>query len=506
MAKRRRRAAEGDPRVSRLVVINLRAVTGQTQMKFGKDSRVDQGQLSQYELGKSVPPEDVLRRMAATARLRWPVVLRLRRVLAAVLSEVGETGQTGAAPAAPALDRQVERILSAVAPYLIEDAGMESRRTRPVEARRAAEEIVTRLSTLPVASWRALVELTARASRSWALSERLGDESVCRAAHDAAQAREVAELALSVAERVPGPESWRSAVQAYAWAVLGSARRVGTDFDGADEAHSKARQLWEASSDEDRARLAGWRMLDLEASLRRAQHRFAESLSLLSQAQALAEPDDFAVARILLNREHVHEGMGDFDAALATLAEAAPRIAASGDPRLSFLLRHKTVINLCHLERYAEAEALLPEVQKTATRQGKDLDSLRVLWVAARVDLGQGRRDQAERKLEQVRAEFTSRRLAYDAALASLELAVLWLESGRTAEVRELSLGMAWIFDAQKIRREALAALRLFTEAARREAATVELARQVIAELKREGLSPSPGPTPRVRPAGPRRQ
>lgn len=85
MAKRRRRAAEGDPRVSRLVVINLRAVTGQTQMKFGKDSRVDQGQLSQYELGKSVPPEDVLRRMAAAAPAHEPApdltISRLTKML-----------------------------------------------------------------------------------------------------------------------------------------------------------------------------------------------------------------------------------------------------------------------------------------------------------------------------------------------------------------------------------------------------------------------------------------
>ncbi len=506
MAKRRRWAAGGDPRVSRLVVINLRAVADKTQMEFGKACRVDQGQLSQYELAKSVPSEDILRRMAAAARLRWPVVLRLRRALAAVLSEVGEPGQAGAAPAEPALDRQVERILSAVTPYLIEDAGLESRPT-PEEARRASDETVTRLSALPVASWRPLVELAARASRNWALVERFCHESEARAAHDAAEAREVAELALSVAERIPGPESWRSVVQAYAWAFLGSARRVGTDFDGADEAHSKALQLWEAGSDEDRARLAGWRVLDLEASLRRAKHRFAESLSLLAQARALAEPDDFAVARILLKKEHVHERLGDFDAALATLAEAAPRIAAAGDSRLSFLLRHKMAINLCHLERYAEAAALLPEVEELAARQGKDLDSLRVLWLAARVDLGQGRREEAERKLEQVRAELTSRRLAYDAALASLELAVLWLEAGRAVEVRELAVGMAWVFEAQKIRREALAALRLFTEAARQEAATVELARQVIAELKREGLASSPpGPTPRLRPAGPRRQ
>lgn len=154
------------------------------------------------------------------------------------------------------------------------------------------------------------------------------------------------------------------------------------------------------------------------------------------------------------------------------------------------------------LQSHAEAEALLSEVRELAARQGNGLDSLRVLWLEARVDTGRGRRDEAVRKLEQVQRDFTARQLPYDAALACLDLAVLWLEAGRTAEVRELAVGMAWIFEAQKIRREALAALRLFTEAARQEAATVELARRVIAELKREGLASSlPGPKPRVRPA-----
>ena len=500
MAKRRRTAG-GDPRVARQVVINLRSATGETQTAFGKTCRVDQKAVSQYEQGKKVPPEDVLRRMAAAVPVRWSAVLLLRRALAAFLAAAGSEPARAAAPAPLALESLVEKSLAALTPYLIEEVELAARRPTPAEARRAADDVVTRLSALPVERWRPLVERTAHASRSWAVAERLCHESETRAAHDAAEALEVADLALFVAERISGTESWRSVVQGYAWAYLGSARRAGTDFEGSDAAHSRARNLWDAGSEADRGRLAGWRLFDREASLRREQHRFSEALTLLGQALVLAEPADFAVGRILLNKEHVHEQRGDFEAALASLAEAAPRIAAAGDPRLSFLLRHKTVNNLWHLERYAEAEALLPEVEELAARQGRDLDSLRVLWVAARVDVGLGRREQGERKLEQVRAAFTARRLAYDAALAGLELAILWLEAGRTAEVRELAVGMAWIFEAKKIHREALAALRLFTEAAWREAATVELARQAIAELKREGMTASSGPAP-----GPRRR
>jgi hypothetical protein len=43
---------------------------------------------------------------------------------------------------------------------------------------------------------------------------------------------------------------------------------------------------------------------------------------------------------------------------------------------------------------------------------------------------------------------------------------------------------MAWIFQAQGISREALAALVLFRDAAQRETATVELVQQVISEVK----------------------
>lgn len=366
-------------------------------------------------------------------------------------------------------------------------------------ARREAEEVVPVLLQAPKEERRELVEVFPE-YQGWAVAEKLAHESERRAAHDAGEALEVAELALFVAGHL-ADEGLQAAAQGYCWVYAGNARRVGNDFDGSDVAFGRAWERWRAGSEAGRALFAEWRMLDREASLRRAQQRFADSLDLLEQARKLVEPDDHAVSRIFLNKEHVFEQMGGFAAALATLDEAAPRIEATGDPRLRFLLRHKTVNNLSYLERYAEAADLLPEVRELALQQPRaDLDWTRVLWVDARIEAGQGSRAEGMGKLEQVRSEFTARKLPYDAALASLELAVLLLEEGRTAEVRELAAAMAWIFQARRIRREALAALRLFCDAAQLEAASVELARSTIEELRR--FEPGSAPRPANRPEG----
>jgi hypothetical protein len=89
-----------------------------------------------------------------------------------------------------------------------------------------------------------------------------------------------------------------------------------------------------------------------------------------------------------------------------------------------------------------------------------------------------------------VRRVFLEHPLPYDYALASLDLSLVLLEEGRTAEVRTLAEEMLSVFAAQQVHREALAALRLFCEAAKQEAATVELARRVERFLRRAQLDP----------------
>jgi hypothetical protein len=169
----------------------------------------------------------------------------------------------------------------------------------------------------------------------------------------------------------------------------------------------------------------------------------------------------------------------------------------AGNLHLLFSLRFNMAVDLCHLERFAEAAALLPHVRKLAIEQANDLDLLRVDWLTARVAAGQDRAAEAVAGLEQVTRDFEARELPYDAALASLDLAVLWLKEGRMAEVKRLAVAMGWIFTAKGIHREALTALRLFCEAARQESATVELARKVIARIEQARRSASPSERPK---------
>jgi hypothetical protein len=71
-----------------------------------------------------------------------------------------------------------------------------------------------------------------------------------------------------------------------------------------------------------------------------------------------------------------------------------------------------------------------------------------------------------------------------------LELALILLEQGRTGETRQLAEEMLPIFQAQKVEREALAALQVFCDAAKRQTVTVELARRVVKFLYRAQHDP----------------
>ena len=133
-----------------------------------------------------------------------------------------------------------------------------------------------------------------------------------------------------------------------------------------------------------------------------------------------------------MNKAVTLEQMGEAERAIEALREAAPLVDGRREPRLLFGLRFNLIVNLCHLRRYAEAAALLPEVQELAVALRKELDLLRVVWLKGKIEAGLGWDEEARIAFEQVRGEFTAREIAYDCALVTLELAVLLLEQGHT--------------------------------------------------------------------------
>jgi hypothetical protein len=107
------------------------------------------------------------------------------------------------------------------------------------------------------------------------------------------------------------------------------------------------------------------------------------------------------------------------------------------------------------------------------------------MWLEGRILAGLGRPAEGRRLLAEARQRFAAEQMFYDVALALLDEAGLLLDEGRTKEVKVLTLELTEVFQSKGVHREALAALRLFQEAAEREAATAELARRVLRYLFR---------------------
>ena len=478
----------GDPKVLRLVVKFLRACTHMTQEDFGRAARVAQGSVSEYELGHSAPPEESLRRMAAVAEIPWPVVVHLRRFYAAALSLAARRSVGIALKETAAIEQAIlDSVLLAVTPYLVEQWA-----ERPTldAALREAEEIWEAVEKFPPERRRRLIELSPRPEGNAALARTICETSAQAAAADVEAARKLAELALFTARLVPGGEAQRNHAVGYCLGFVANAHRVATEFDAADVDFERSWKLWRSGEPGKPDFFPEWRLHDLEASLRREQRRFPEALECIRRAFAVCGGEPAATGHILLNKEHLFAAMGDTEAALSALSEATPFIEAVGDPYQLFFLRFKVAKNLCALGRYVEAADRLPVVRQMATEQGMKLNLIRVAWLTAKVDAGLGRVEEAKAGLEQVREDFRTHGLPYEAALASLDLAVIYLKEGRTAEVKELAVAMGWIFTAKGITREALAALTLFCKAAEQEAATVELARRVEQFLRRAQLDP----------------
>ena len=484
----------------------LRSARGWTQKELAQATGIPSGILSDYEKGRRNLSRERLESLVAALGLGSEDIEMSFLYL-------GFVQPSEEAPDSPlALDEKERRAIKLAAAMAArratETVQAEMTRTRQAEklqkARAEAEDLWERLKRYSPRERRILVD-SAWEFHDWALCERLCAESAKAAAADTGRALELAELALRVAARVAGQEAWRSQVQGYAWAFIGNARRVANELPDAEGAFKRAWELWRAGSTSSVSVkiLEEWRLLDLQASLRRAQRRLPESLELLDQALMASQPGE--EGRILLKKAFTLEQMGEYERAIEALKHAAPSVDSRKDLRLLFTLQFNLVVNLCHLTRLDEARALIPEVRNLAVQLGNELDLVRVLWLEGRIEAQVGRRQEAVSALGQVRREFGSRNLPYDTALVSLELAVLYLEEGGTEEVQALARQMMTVFQSQGVGRETLAALRLFCEAVERDTVTTEMVRRLVHYLRRAKYEPGLKFTPesgRSRPKG----
>jgi len=333
------------------------------------------------------------------------------------------------------------------------------------------------------------------------LCELLCQESARLTTVEPEHAVEVAELAVVIAELLKRTSDCRECYQirGYAWAHDGNARRVLGDLRNAEESFNIAGDWWEAGT----AGLGDLfayepTILEHKASLQITQRRFPEAFETLDRIFALYKGgqraelrDDHLAGRALIKKAIGLIEMGCSEQAIGVLQEAEGLVDARRDARLYLCLRHNLLCCFANIEEHDTALAMLPEVTALCREIGNPIDLLRLRWLEGRIAADLGQTEEAMAIFQEMRQALAEHNLAYDAALATLDLTAQYARKGAVAEVKELALEMCHIFQAQDVPREALAALLFFHKAAERELASAKLAREIGAFL--EKLRDDPG-------------
>lgn len=327
---------------------------------------------------------------------------------------------------------------------------------------------------------------------SLSVAEQLLKASRREAYADARAGEELAELALTITERLDSVEvggELRADTQARCHLAIGNARRIASDLRGAEEAFLRAEDLLRQGS---RDRLERARLYQYRASLRSDQRRFGEAASLLDRAIAIYRQsgETHLAGEALVARAFVEKEIGSPARAIELLREASRRVDPASEPRLALCVRHNLIDWLTEAGRALEAQGILAKSGDVYARFDEPPVRLRRLWVQGKIARALGQLPDAARLLARVREGWIELGMGYDAALAALDLAGVAAQLGRREEVRRLAEEMFPIFRSRDVHREAIAALIVFQRAADDDQASLALVEELSSYLRKSGGRP----------------
>lgn len=477
---------------SSVVLIFLRTGLGWTQTELADACGIQKSLISGYESGGKPLSRQRLEQLVFAMGLGREEIDRALACLEAIRAGAGKRRPADGAlsPTARGVEEvavKAGRLVESLSRQVLSLLTVEGQR---LQDRQDAEALWRRLKRESHEDRLMLIEDAPR-FRTWALVERMAAESITMAPKSPSDALKLAELAVRAAELLPGEQWLRQQAQGYAWFHVANARKVATDFEASDAALAKAKALWKAGATEESASFfSAATVLALEAKVHQARRRF--DLALRRIEEALAADTGELRGRLLLNKAQILDALGNPLSSSEVLREASTYLDEQGDPRTALGVQYQLLMNLCLADRAAEAAPGLPHVRALAERLGEELNLIRVVWLSGIVAAGCNRLDEAEAAFEQARGALASfdPPIVFDYALVSLELAVILLRQNRFPEVIAVAERIVLLADAHGFMPEAHAALKLYCEAARRKAATVELTRRVIRFLHRAQHDP----------------
>jgi len=469
--------APKSPELLGMVLCILRQMAGWTQGRLERKAGLGQGAVSRLEHGKNLDRR-LLDRLAAI--LGHPPY-RVEGMIAR-LEPYFEPEESIGSPAG--LTFRHEQILDLLGRNVARGATARYFRKRLWQVERAAATAAwQRLRRTPEGGRSSLVEAVSD-YHTWAVVERLCEESAKAASHDVEDTAKLAALARTAAAHTPGAVEYQIWLAGYAGAFEGNAHHVAGDLLLARKVFAEAEAQLQAgvpveSMDRSRPIQLYGRLLTFRGELDAALLKMGQALALARTA--LQE------TRILVDRAAVLKRKFQFREALDVLAQARLSSKGTSDRRLSLVITFNEVSYLWEAGNTEEAASRLGVLQTEVHQLGRALDEVRFRWLTARVATSQGRWVEASSLFHEVWKAMADRRIWFEAALAVLELAEVELDRGKTREVKGLATASAHVFSAQALPTELLASIQLFWQAARQEAASAEDARELARRMRRSG-------------------
>ena len=276
-------------------------------------------------------------------------------------------------------------------------------------------------------------------------------------------------------------------------ADLANAYRVANNFKEAEELFAASLALMKKHKSGNQPLLA--RILDLQASLFRAQRLFPRCFKNLERVYRIyCDAGDFHLAGRALIKTGIAKGYANEpEEAVTLLRRGIGWVDPARDPQLLPNAIQSLAVFTVEAGRFQDGQTLLEEYRPLLYGQEEPLNLLKLRWIEGRIAAGLGHVMAAETAFQEVRAEFANHRLPDQAAVATLDLARVWVGQGRTAEIAELVAESVKIFEGLGIRREAIAALLVLQGAAIRDRLTVALVERIAARLRQlEQRPPQP--------------
>jgi tetratricopeptide (TPR) repeat protein len=330
-------------------------------------------------------------------------------------------------------------------------------------------------------TFRGLGALTALLEQSWALRTENQREMVS-----------LARAAVNVARRLNprrfAPEL-RADLEAWAWGELANALRARDDLDEAERAFGTAFDLFDQGTGAPHLKA---RLYDLHASYLGTRRRFGLAFEALDTARAtyLELGESHLAGKALVVKAVYTFYSGRPEEAIRLNEEGSKRIRKGLDPDLDFSVILNHLLFLVDCGRCSEAKKALFLLQKDIQRLNGRIQRLRLRWIQGRISAGLGEWESAEQAFTEVKDGLEEAGMGFHAALASLDLALLWMRQDRYAEAEDLALETVEVFVALRVRREAFGALMILKDAFEKQTATVSLLEDVVGYLRWSQVDP----------------